>query len=121
MAYEYASTSNVTTAPIFCTKIASKLARTYTDRHGLKDVTRELLGIELSKVQQSSDWGAPSLSADQVAYAASDVLHLHALKARLEEMLVREERDDERGRRERGCSPGADRATRWPRPAGRTR
>ena len=82
----------VTTAPIFCTKIASKIARTYTDRHGLKDVTRELLGVELSKVQQSSDWGAASLSADQVAYAASDVLHLHALKARLEEMLAREDR-----------------------------
>ncbi len=84
----------VTAAPIFCTKIASKIARTYTDRHGLKDVTRELLGIELSKVQQSSDWGAAQLSADQVAYAASDVLHLHALKAKLEAMLVREDRAD---------------------------
>jgi ribonuclease D len=83
----------VVTAPVYCTKIASKLARTYTDRHGLKDVTKELLGIDLSKVQQSSDWGAPSLSADQLAYAASDVLHLHALKARLDEMLVREGRD----------------------------
>ncbi|HYG26830.1 MAG TPA: ribonuclease D [Caulobacteraceae bacterium] len=82
----------VTTGPIFCTKIASKLARTYTDRHGLKDVTRELLGIELSKAQQSSDWGAAQLSPEQVVYAATDVLHLHALKDRLEEILVREER-----------------------------
>lgn len=82
----------VTTGPIFCTKIASKLARTYTDRHGLKDVTRELLGIELSKQQQSSDWGAAQLSPDQIVYAATDVLHLHALKAKLEEILVREER-----------------------------
>ena len=83
----------VVTTPVYCTKIASKLARTYTDRHGLKDVTKELLGVDLSKVQQSSDWGATSLSADQLAYAASDVLHLHALKARLDEMLVREGRD----------------------------
>ena len=83
----------VVTAPVYCTKIASKLARTYTDRHGLKDITRELLGIELSKVQQSSDWGAAELSEDQISYAASDVLHLHALKARLDEMLVREGRD----------------------------
>ena len=83
----------VVTAPVYCTKIASKLARTYTDRHGLKDVTKELLGVDLSKVQQSSDWGAASLSADQLAYAASDVLHLHALKSRLDEMLVREGRD----------------------------
>lgn len=82
----------VTTAPVYCTKIASKLARTYTDRHGLKDVTRELLGIEISKMQQSSDWGAPVLSPEQVAYAASDVLHLHALRARLDAMLEREGR-----------------------------
>ena len=82
----------VVTAPVYCTKIASKLARTYTDRHGLKDVTRELLGIEISKAQQSSDWGAASLSDDQLAYAASDVLHLHALRARLDEMLAREGR-----------------------------
>jgi ribonuclease D len=82
----------VTTAPVYCTKIASKLARTYTDRHGLKDVTRELLGVDLSKAQQSSDWGADSLSQEQVAYAASDVLHLHALKARLDAMLAREGR-----------------------------
>lgn len=82
----------VLTAPVYCTKIASKLARTYTDRHGLKDVTRELLGVELSKVQQSSDWGAPTLSNDQVAYAASDVLHLHALREKLNIMLEREGR-----------------------------
>jgi len=83
----------VMTAPVYCTKIASKLARTYTDRHGLKDVTKELLGIDLSKAQQSSDWGAAKLSDEQVAYAASDVLHLHALRARLDEMLAREGRD----------------------------
>jgi len=84
----------VLTAPVYCTKIASKLARTYTDRHGLKDVTRELLQVELSKAQQSSDWGADSLSNDQMAYAASDVLHLHALRTRLDAMLVREGRMD---------------------------
>lgn len=84
----------VVTTPIYCTKIASKLARTYTDRHGLKDVSRELLGIELSKAQQSSDWGAAQLSPDQLAYAASDVLNLHALKARLDTMLIREGRMD---------------------------
>jgi len=78
--------------PVWCTKIASKLVRTYTDRHGLKDITRELLGVELSKQQQSSDWAAESLSDAQLAYAASDVLHLHALKDRLEFMLAREER-----------------------------
>ncbi|WP_293371639.1 ribonuclease D [Phenylobacterium sp.] len=83
----------VVTAPVYCTKIASKLARTYTDRHGLKDVTKELLGVDLSKAQQSSDWGQGQLSDDQVAYAASDVLHLHALRERLDEMLVREGRD----------------------------
>lgn len=83
----------VVTAPVYCTKIASKLARTYTDRHGLKDVSRELCGIELSKAQQSSDWGQQTLTDEQVAYAASDVLHLHALRARLDEMLVREGRD----------------------------
>jgi len=82
----------VVAAPVYCTKIASKLARTYTDRHGLKDVTRELLGVDLSKVQQSSDWGAAKLSQEQLAYAASDVLHLHALKARLDQMLEREGR-----------------------------
>jgi ribonuclease D len=82
----------VTTAPVYCTKIASKLARTYTDRHGLKDVTRELLGMEISKAQQSSDWGAERLSPEQLAYAASDVEHLHALKDRLDTMLAREGR-----------------------------
>jgi ribonuclease D len=83
----------VVTAPVYCTKIASKLARTYTDRHGLKDVTKELMGVDLSKAQQSSDWGAAKLSPDQIAYAASDVAHLHALRVRLDEMLVREGRD----------------------------
>jgi ribonuclease D len=82
----------VTTTPVYCTKIASKLARTYTDRHGLKDVTRELLGVELSKAQQSSDWGAAKLSPEQLAYAASDVLNLHGLKTRLDAMLEREGR-----------------------------
>ena len=82
----------VTTSPVYCTKIASKLARTYTDRHGLKDLARELLGVDLSKAQQSSDWGADSLSPDQLAYAASDVLYLHALKEKLDHMLEREGR-----------------------------
>lgn len=82
----------VMAAPVYCTKIASKLARTYTDRHGLKDLVRELLGIDLSKQQQSSDWGSPSLSDAQIAYAASDVLHLHALRDRLDRMLAREGR-----------------------------
>ena len=82
----------VRTAPVYCTKIASKLARTYTDRHGLKDLVRELLGIEISKAQQSSDWGQAQLSPDQVAYAASDVLYLHQIKARLDAMLAREGR-----------------------------
>jgi ribonuclease D len=81
-------------APVYCTKIGSKLARTYTDRHGLKDLTRELLGVDLSKQQQSSDWGAPDLTEAQVAYAASDVLHLHALREKLDEMLKREGRAD---------------------------
>ena len=83
---------NVHAAPLWCTKIASKLTRTYTDRHGLKDVCRELLGVDLSKAQQSSDWGAPELSDAQLNYAASDVLHLHALKDKLETMLDREGR-----------------------------
>ncbi len=78
--------------PLYCTKIASKLTRTYTDRHGLKDLTRELLGVELSKQQQSSDWGAANLSEAQLAYAASDVLHLHALRNKLDAMLAREGR-----------------------------
>ncbi|WP_269714950.1 ribonuclease D [Caulobacter sp. NIBR2454] len=82
----------VTTTPVYCTKIASKLARTYTDRHGLKDVVRECAGVELSKAQQSSDWGSATLSPEQLAYAASDVLHLHAVKAKLDAMLAREGR-----------------------------
>jgi ribonuclease D len=84
----------VMSAPVYCTKIASKLARTYTDRHGLKDLTKELLNIDISKQQQCSDWGAASLSPEQVAYAASDVLNLHALKARLDDMLAREGRTE---------------------------
>ncbi len=82
----------VTTAPLRCTKIAAKLTRTFTDRHGLRDLCRELLGVEISKQQQTSDWGAAELSAEQLAYAASDVLHLHALWARLEALLEREGR-----------------------------
>jgi ribonuclease D len=82
----------VMTGPVWCTKIASKLARTYTDRHGLKDLASELLGIELSKAQQSSDWASAKLSDQQRAYAASDVLHLHQIKARLQAMLEREGR-----------------------------
>ena len=78
--------------PVYCTKIASKLVRTYTDRHGLKDLVRELLGIEISKEQQSSDWGAATLSEKQLAYAASDVAHLHQLKTILDTMLARENR-----------------------------
>jgi ribonuclease D len=84
----------VDTTPLYCTKIASKLCRTYTDRHGLKDLTRELLGVDMSKQQQSSDWGAKTLSPAQIDYAASDVLHLHALRNRLEEMLAREGRTE---------------------------
>jgi ribonuclease D len=80
-------------APVYCTKIASKLARTYTDRHGLKDLVKELLGVDLSKQQQSSDWGANALSEAQLTYAASDVLHLHALREKLDAMLAREGRD----------------------------
>ncbi len=82
----------VTPAPVYCTKIASRLVRTFTDRHGLKDLCKELLGVELSKEQQSSDWGAGELTPAQLKYAASDVLHLHALRARLDEMLEREGR-----------------------------
>ena len=78
--------------PVYCTKIASRLARTYTDKHGLKDLVREVLGQDLSKQQQSSDWGAGELSEAQISYAAADVLHLHALKARLDAMLIREGR-----------------------------
>jgi ribonuclease D len=79
--------------PVYCTKIASRLARTYTDKHGLKDLVREVLGQDLSKQQQSSDWGATELSEAQVAYAAADVIHLHALKERLDSMLDREGRE----------------------------
>jgi ribonuclease D len=80
--------------PIYCTKIASKLVRTYTDKHGLKDLVRELLGVELSKEQQSSDWGAKELSEKQLAYAANDVAYLHQLKDALDAMLAREGRTD---------------------------
>lgn len=82
----------VVTGPLYCTKIASKLVRTYTDRHGLKDLCAELLGVELSKQQQSSDWASAELSQQQLAYAASDVLHLHALKEKLDTMLDRDGR-----------------------------
>ena len=85
-------TFGITVAPVWCTKIASRLTRTYTDRHGLKDLTRELLGIDLSKQQQSSDWAAEELTDAQLNYAASDVLHLHALQAKLAAMLAREKR-----------------------------
>lgn len=78
--------------PVYCTKIASRLTRTYTDKHGLKDLAKELLGVDLSKGQQSSDWGADALTQAQVEYAASDVLHLHALRDRLDRMLARENR-----------------------------
>ena len=85
-------TFGIMPGPVYCTKIASRLTRTYTDRHGLKDLCRELLGIDLSKQQQSSDWGADTLSDAQLAYAASDVLYLHALKTQLDAMLAREGR-----------------------------
>ena len=80
--------------PLYCTKIASRLVRTFTDRHGLRDLCKDLLGVELKKEQQSSDWGAASLTDEQQRYAASDVLHLHALRARLDTMLVREHRTE---------------------------
>ena len=82
----------VETSPVYCTKIASRLTRTFTDRHGLKDIAKDLLGVDLSKQQQSSDWGADTLTEAQVDYAASDVLYLHALKAKLDVMLAREGR-----------------------------
>jgi len=82
----------VMAGPVYCTKVASKLTRTYTDKHGLKDLCRELLGVEISKQQQSSDWGAETLTEQQMDYAASDVLYLHALKDRLDAMLAREGR-----------------------------
>jgi ribonuclease D len=89
MLYQYLG---VLTEPVYCTKIASRLVRTFTDRHGLKDLAKEVLGVELSKQQQSSDWGAAELTDEQQRYAASDVLHLHALKAKLDAMLAREGR-----------------------------
>jgi ribonuclease D len=87
-------TLGVMPGPVYCTKIASRLARTYTDKHGLKDLVREVLGHDLSKQQQSSDWGAGQLSDAQISYAASDVLYLHALKERLDAMLARERREE---------------------------
>ena len=84
---------DVMATPVYCTKIASRLARTFTDRHGLRDLCKDLLNIDLSKQQQSSDWGAETLSEEQLRYAASDVLHLHALRARLDAMLTREGRE----------------------------
>jgi ribonuclease D len=84
----------VMAGPVYCTKIASRLARTYTDRHGLKDLVRDLLGIDLTKQQQLSDWGAEALSDAQLTYAASDVLHLHALRDKLDAMLAREGRTE---------------------------
>jgi ribonuclease D len=80
--------------PVYCTKIAAKLTRTFTDRYGLKDLCKDLLGVDLSKQQQTSDWGADALSDEQMAYAASDVLHLHALKAKLDVLLEREGRSE---------------------------
>ena len=90
MLYRYLG---VMAAPVYCTKIASRLARTFTDRHGLRDLCKDLLNIDLSKQQQSSDWGTPNLTEEQLRYAASDVLHLHALRSRLDVMLARESRD----------------------------
>ncbi|GBE44751.1 ribonuclease D [bacterium BMS3Bbin10] len=87
-------TFGVMPAPLYCTKIASKLVRTFTDRHGLKDLCRELLNVDLSKQQQSSDWGAQTLNPEQLNYAASDVLYLHRLKDKLDSMLARENRED---------------------------
>lgn len=83
---------DITVAPVCCTKIAAKLIRTFTDKHGLKDLCKELLGVELSKQQQTSDWGAVELSSEQLTYAASDVLYLHALWRKLEQLLAREDR-----------------------------
>jgi ribonuclease D len=95
--FDLATISNglgVMPQPVYCTRTASRLVRTYTDKHGLKDISRELLGVDLSKQQQSSDWGAAKLTDAQVAYAASDVLHLHALKDKLDVMLAREDRTE---------------------------
>lgn len=85
---------NILVAPIYCTRTASRLARTYTDKHGYKDICKELIGVDISKQQQSSDWGASPLSPEQVDYAASDVLHLHKLRAKLDTMLKREGREE---------------------------
>ena len=90
MLYHYLG---VMAQPVYCTKIASRLARTFTDRHGLRDLCKDVLSIDLSKQQQSSDWGAANLTDEQLRYAASDVLHLHALRRRLDAMLIREGRD----------------------------
>ncbi len=90
MIYRYLG---VMALPVYCTKIASRLARTFTDRHGLRDLCKDILNIDLSKQQQSSDWGAPTLTEEQLRYAASDVLHLHALRGRLDAMLAREGRE----------------------------
>ena len=90
MLYHYLG---VMALPVYCTKIASRLARTFTDRHGLRELCKDLLSVDLSKQQQSSDWGAPNLSDDQLRYAAADVLHLHALRDRLDAMLSREGRE----------------------------
>jgi ribonuclease D len=89
-----AKSFGVMAGPVYCTKIASRLARTYTDKHGLKDLTREVLGVDVSKQQQLSDWGADDLTDAQVSYAATDVLHLHALKEKLDAMLAREGRTE---------------------------
>jgi ribonuclease D len=91
MLYRYLG---VMATPIYCTKIASRLARTFTDRHGLRDLCKDLLGVDLAKQQQSSDWGAPELTEEQLRYAAADVLHLHALRARLDAILMRENRTE---------------------------
>jgi len=91
MLYKYLG---VLTAPVYCTKIASKLVRTYTDRHGLRDLCHSLISVDISKQQQSSDWGAPHLTEEQLSYAASDVLHLHQLKVILDRMIDREGRRD---------------------------
>ena len=91
MIYHYLG---VMAVPVYCTKIASRLARTFTDRHGLRDLCKDLLNIDLSKQQQSTDWGAATLSEEQLRYAASDVLHLHALRSRLDAMLAREGREE---------------------------
>ena len=88
------STFGVITSPVYCTKIASKIARTYTDRHGLKNLLSEILDVDISKQQQSSDWGAKRLSKAQIEYAATDVLYLHALREKLNEMLTRENRSE---------------------------